>query len=94
MPATAMMPIAPVRATCVPPQAETSKSSTSISRSAPVRADSLRSGSGARFVGVDEADRDRPVLPDDPVRLVLGARRSRPAVTSRARSIVDDAAPR
>ena len=42
-----MTPIAPVRPTCVPPQAETSKPSTSMMRSVPVRADSLRRGSGA-----------------------------------------------
>ena len=31
-----MIPIAPVRATCVPPHADRSKSSTSINRSVPV----------------------------------------------------------
>ena len=73
-PATAMMPIAPVRATCVPPHADTSKSSTSISRSTPSRFDSLRSGSLRGFVGVGEADRDRTILPDDAVGFALGAR--------------------
>ena len=42
-----MMPIAPVRATCVPPHADTSKSSTSTSRKTPSRFDSFRSGSAA-----------------------------------------------
>ena len=41
--AVAMTPMAPVRATCVPPHAERSKSSTSISRNVPSRAGGFRS---------------------------------------------------
>ena len=42
-----MIPIVPVRATCVPPHADRSKSATSINRSVPSRPDSFRSGSRA-----------------------------------------------
>jgi hypothetical protein len=42
-----MIPIAPLRATWVPPQADRSNPSTSINRSVPPRAGSLRSGSAA-----------------------------------------------
>ena len=69
-----MMPMAPVRATCVPPHADTSKSSTSISRSTPSRFDSLRKRQRRGFGGVGEADRHRTILPDNPVGFVLGAR--------------------
>ncbi len=47
----AIIPIAPVRATCVPPHAEMSKSSHLDQSQRPVRADSFRSGSVGGFVG-------------------------------------------
>ena len=63
-----------MRATCVPPHAETSKSSTSINRRTPSRFDSLRSGSLAASSASANRIVDRTVLPDDPVGLPLGAR--------------------
>ena len=68
-----MRPIAPVRATCVPPHAERSKPSTSMSRSGPSRTRLLPQRQRRRFLGRREADRDRPVLPDDAVGFVHGA---------------------
>ena len=72
--ATAMMPIAPVRATCVPPHAERSKSShVDQPQLCPSRAGSLRSGSVAASSASAKRIVDRPVFPDDPVGFVLGA---------------------
>ena len=73
-PPIAMMPIAPVRATWVPPHADRSKSSTSISRSVPVRTDSFRSGSAAASSAVAKRIVDRPVFPHDAIGLVFGRR--------------------
>ena len=53
----AMMPMAPVRDTCVPPHADRSNPSTSISRSVPPRAGSFRSGSAAASSLGHEPDR-------------------------------------
>ena len=68
-----MTPIAPVRATCVPPQADRSKS---VDLDQPQRAlarpVSLRSGSARGLLGGGEPDADGPVLPHDPVRFVFG----------------------
>ena len=44
---TAITPMLPVRETCVPPHADRSKPSTSMTRSVPPRPGSLRSGSAA-----------------------------------------------
>ena len=84
-----MMPIAPVRATCVPPHADTSKSSTSISRKHAFALRFLAQRQRRDLIRVGESNRDRPVLPDDAIGLGLGAR-DLAGVTSRARSIVDD----
>ena len=93
-PVTAMTPMPPVRATCVPPQADRSKSVTSTRRSVPVRPLSLRSGSDGGFLGRDEPHLDR----DDPPRRRDWPRSSAAAisagVTTRCRSMVALAAPR
>ena len=68
----AITPIEPVLATCVPPHADRSNPSMSISRSVPSRAVSFRSGNAAASLGADEANRDRMVFPDDAVGLGFG----------------------
>ena len=88
-----MIPIAPVRATCVPPHAETSKASTSINRSTPSRFDSFRSDSFA----ASSASANRMVTGRSSQTMRLASSSARvisPAVTSRARSIVDEVVPR
>ena len=86
-----MMPIAPVRATCVPPQADRSKS---VDVDQPQRALARRipcaAAARAASSGVGEPDR-RPADPPRRSRLASSSARAISAgVTSRARSMVDD----
>ena len=78
-PVTAMTPMPPVRATCVPPQADRSKSVTSMRRSVPGAARFLAQRQRRGFLGRDEPHLDRAVLPDDAIGLGPRRRRSRPA---------------
>ena len=92
-PATAMMPIAPVRATCVPPHAETSKF---VDVDQPQHAFALRflpQRQFRRFLRVSEPNGDR--RSSQTMRLASSSARAiSPAVTSRARSMVDEVVPR
>ena len=58
-----MTPIAPVRATCVPPHADRSKSGTSIRRSSPCARRLLAQRQRLRLVRGREPDRHRAVVP-------------------------------
>ena len=92
-PVTAITPMPPVRVTCVPPQADRSKSATSTSRSVPLRTDSLRKGSAAASSA--ETNRTRTSRSCHTTRL---ASSSATAIslgdTRRCRSIVADVVPR
>ena len=70
---TAIMPISPVRLTCVPPQADKSKSSTSIRRRTPSRRDSLRSGRRAASSASANLIVTGRSCPYDPVRFLFRA---------------------
>src|SRR6186713_2762578 len=86
-PATAISPISPVRATWVPPQADRSKSATSINRNGPSRTGSLRSGRRAASSG--DANLIATGRSSHTTRLASSTHRSTSTNdASRARSIV------
>ena len=89
----ASWPMAPVRSTCVPPQADRSTCSISMRRSVPARADSFRSGS--RFASSSVTKRiDTGRSRQMTAFASCSTRVSCAGVNSRSRSIVLDSEPR